>query len=289
MRPVITSAVVVVVIVIATHVRASNARRADEGSFTVMTFNVQHGINASGKYNLQRAIDVIAKVQPDLVGLQEVTRNHPYYDCDDQPKKIADGLKTATGHVWATAYEQEWFTPNVECQQSGRGDGKETEGLAFFAPVASLRSTMMTPLPISRIALAVRAATAGGLPVVVTHLASGPQNAAARQKEIAALLPWAKKLGSPQILMGDFNMASDDAELQPVIAAYRDAWQVGSEASVTSGGAGTHGQKRIDFIFYHPDGLELTRVETIDTRTLFESEASDHRPLIATFRVRPRS
>ena len=34
----------------------------------VMTFNIQHGIDGSHKYNLQRAIDAIAKVQPDLVG-----------------------------------------------------------------------------------------------------------------------------------------------------------------------------------------------------------------------------
>ena len=63
----------------------------------VMTFNIQHGIDRSHKYNLQRAIDTIARVQPDLVGLQEVTRNHPYYNCDDQPARIAEGLKAATG------------------------------------------------------------------------------------------------------------------------------------------------------------------------------------------------
>src|SRR2546425_4084520 len=99
---------------------------------TVMTFNIQHGIDGAGKYNLQRAIDTIARVRPDIVGLQEVTRNHPFYNCDDQPARLADGLKTATGRAWSVAYEQEWFTPNVECQQGGRGDGKETEGLAFL-------------------------------------------------------------------------------------------------------------------------------------------------------------
>jgi len=36
-----------------------------------MTFNIQHGIDGSSKYNLKRAIDVIAKIQPDIVGLQE--------------------------------------------------------------------------------------------------------------------------------------------------------------------------------------------------------------------------
>src|SRR4051812_9311362 len=48
----------------------------------VMTFNIQHGIDGGDKYNLQRAIETIARVRPDIVGLQEVTRNHPSYNCD---------------------------------------------------------------------------------------------------------------------------------------------------------------------------------------------------------------
>src|SRR5919205_1270948 len=125
----------------------------------VMSFNIQHGIDGSHKYNLQRAIDTIARTQPDLVGLQEVTRNHPYYNCDDQPAKIAEGLKAATGRAWSVVYEQEWFTPNVECRDGGRGDGKETEGLAFLSP-APLGSPIATPLPVSRIALTVKPAFA---------------------------------------------------------------------------------------------------------------------------------
>ena len=72
-------------------------------------------------------------------------------------------------------YEQEWFTPNVECRESGRGDGKETEGLAFLAP-APLGATSMTPLPVSRIALTVEVAGGRRIPVTVTHLASGKKN-----------------------------------------------------------------------------------------------------------------
>jgi endonuclease/exonuclease/phosphatase family metal-dependent hydrolase len=34
-------------------------------------------IDGAHEYNLQRAIDTIAKIGPDLVGLKEVTRNHP--------------------------------------------------------------------------------------------------------------------------------------------------------------------------------------------------------------------
>lgn len=76
--------------------------------FTVMTFNIQHGLDGAGRYGLQAAIDTIARIRPDLVGVQELTRNHPAYNCED-------------------------------------GDGPETEGLGFFAPDA-LPSPSFTPL-----------------------------------------------------------------------------------------------------------------------------------------------
>src|SRR5712691_5281596 len=104
----------------------AGARADDASTVTVMTFNIQHGIDGTNKYNLQRAIDTVARVRPDIVGLQEVTRNHPSYACDDQPARIASGVQAATGERWEVAYEQEWFTPDVSCQASGRGSGPET-------------------------------------------------------------------------------------------------------------------------------------------------------------------
>ena len=41
---------------------------AAPGGLKVMTFNIQHGIDGSDRYNLQRSIDTIAKIEPDLVG-----------------------------------------------------------------------------------------------------------------------------------------------------------------------------------------------------------------------------
>jgi endonuclease/exonuclease/phosphatase family metal-dependent hydrolase len=266
--------------------RGSAPGAAAADGVKVMTFNIQHGIDGSHKYNLQRAIDTIAKVQPDLVGLQEVTRNHPYYNCDDQPAKIAEGLKAATGHSWSVVYEQEWFTPNVECQQGGRGDGKETEGLAFLAP-APLGAKSMTALPASRIALTV-VWPAVGVPVTVTHLASGRKNVDARAQEVEALVKWTSKLGDSQIVLGDFNLKPEEPGLQPMLTAFRDAWLVGRDAAKASGQAATHGENRIDFVFYKGPRLALGKVETVETAGWFGKEASDHRPVVATFRIEAR-
>src|SRR5690349_15783563 len=81
----------------------------------VMTFNIQHGIDGGQRYRLQTSIDTIARINPDIVALVELTRNHPFYNCDDQPKMMADGLTQATGRRWTFVYRQQWFTPNKEC------------------------------------------------------------------------------------------------------------------------------------------------------------------------------
>jgi endonuclease/exonuclease/phosphatase family metal-dependent hydrolase len=274
-----------VVIAAAAIAAAPSGGAADgNGVVKVMTFNIQHGIDGSHRYNLQRAIDTIARAQPDLVGLQEVTRNHPYYNCDDQPAKMAAGLKAATGREWSVVYEQEWFTPNVECQASGRGDGKETEGLAFLAP-SPLGPSSMTPLPVSRIALTVKPPALGRTAVTVTHLASGKTNGPARAREIEALLKWTEKLGPSQIVLGDFNLKPDDVELQPMLTMFRDAWTTARRAGTASGADGTHGDARIDFLFTKGEALELIGAQTLETSSWFGASASDHRPLVGILRV----
>jgi len=45
--------------------------------FRVMTFNIQHGLNGAGQYDLKYASQTITAVNPDIVGVQELTRNHP--------------------------------------------------------------------------------------------------------------------------------------------------------------------------------------------------------------------
>src|SRR6476659_2948531 len=113
---------------------SSPTQPGEVATFRVMTFNVQHGINGAGKYGLNYAVQTISAIKPDLVGVQELTRNHPSYNCEDQPAKIAEMLSASTGRSWRSVYQQEWFTPDKSCQSEGRGDGAETEGIGFFAP-----------------------------------------------------------------------------------------------------------------------------------------------------------
>src|SRR5574339_1043294 len=81
---------------------SSPTQPGEVATFTVMTFNIQHGLNGAGKYGLNYAVQTIAAIKPDLVGVQELTRNHPSYNCEDQPAKIADMLSSATGRSWGS-------------------------------------------------------------------------------------------------------------------------------------------------------------------------------------------
>ena len=181
-------------------------------------------------------------------------------------------------------YQQEWFTPNVECQAQGKGDGKETEGLAFLSP-NPLGSPTMTKLPASRIALTIKPAFAGGVAITATHFANGKQNGPARANEVAALLKWTEKFGANQIVLGDFNLKPDEPELQPMLTMFRDAWKTASDAGVATGAGDTHGTSRIDYIFHKGEGVAVTKVDVVDTATWLGTAASDHRPVVATVRL----
>jgi endonuclease/exonuclease/phosphatase family metal-dependent hydrolase len=222
---------------------------------------------------------VIARVQPDLVALQEVTRNHPFYACNDQPLLIAQGLRQATGREWRQWYVQQWFTPDQSCQAMGNGDGPETEGLAFFAP-ASIEQIGSMPFVNTGLGLAAR--RGGTVPTITTHMASGAAQLTNRTIQINQLLGWAPGVGAPRVILGDFNARPDAPELQPVLAQYRDAWTdavaAGTAAGVASGDTRIRGG-RIDYVLYMGDALTVLSAETVDT------SASDHRPVVVRFGV----
>ena len=99
-----------------------------------------------------------------------------------------------------------------------RRQGNRRAGVSGARP---LGEPSVTKLPASRIAMTVRLASAGGLPVTVTHLANGKNNGPARAKEVEALIKWTEKLGPTQLLLGDFNLKPEEAELQPMLTPFR--------------------------------------------------------------------
>jgi endonuclease/exonuclease/phosphatase family metal-dependent hydrolase len=266
------------------------ASASNQGVFRVATFNIYKGADNADRYDLRRTIEAIARIDANLVGVQEALRNHPQFNCDDQPALIAEGLRRVTGKRWVHTYARSWVTDNRDCMARGRGDDVATEGLAFFAP-ERITATDYINLPESRVGLMARVASMPDVPVVVTHLAASRRNQGQRVNQLGALLPWTEKQG-PAILMGDFNARPDAAELAPVTTRYRDSWLEASargiNKGVMSGSTRPSYESRIDYVLYAPDApLVLESVEVINTAlTPGAVEVSDHRPVVATFRRR---
>ena len=261
-------------------------------TFRVASFNIHKGADRRGRYDLERTIEAIHDLGADLVGVQEAMRNHPHFNCDDQPALIAEGLRKRTGRRWTYIYAQAWITEDRQCLERSRGDGVATEGLAFFAAERIIGSSSVR-LSEGRVGLAVRVAAMPHVPVIVTHLAASRRNQPDRVRELGRLLPWAAQHG-PGILIGDFNATPTAVELRPVLAHYRDAW-AGAVAQGTAGGVVSGSTRlgrrvsRIDYVFYEPGvDLVLESMEVVDTSTRPElGEVSDHRPVVATFRRVP--
>jgi endonuclease/exonuclease/phosphatase family metal-dependent hydrolase len=261
----------------------STSAVASAGELRVATFNIQHGLNNDGAYDLQWAIRTIAALNPDIVGVQELTRNHPTYKCEDQPARIAQGLAQATGRAWNFIYEQEWTTQVTSCN----GDTPETEGNGFFAPS-----------PISKAgSVAMWNGRNGlktilqGIPIVTTHLQSGklPENSSDRMRQLGTLLPWTAQQGTPRVLVCDCNANPDSPEYGQLHAMYHDAWADAVAAGTAKGRMDgiTHKSSRIDYVFFDPgSSLQLVSMENVETPALIGLEASDHRPQVAVFRLK---
>lgn len=289
MRPWYLALVIVIAATLATVADrpAAGARERDD-TLRVATFNIHKGADGEDRYDLQRTVEAIATLDADLVGLQEVLRNHAQFNCDDQPAVIAEGLSRITKRRWSYVFERGWITSNRECLDRGRGDGVETEGLAFFAPEPIVASDHVRLIE-SRIGLMAKVASWPDVPVVVTHLAASRRNQAHRAAQVERLLPWTRKQG-PGIVVGDLNARPEAPELAPLLVHYRDAWvqamEEGGTRGVETGSTRPGGRARIDYVLYdEAAGLALESVEIRDTSTGDGlGEVSDHRPVIATFR-----
>ena len=280
----------VVVSAALTGASASRVFTAPYGPVTirVATFNIHKGADRQGNYRLDRTIDAIHRLNADVVGIQEAMRNHPDFNCDDQPALIAEGLRSRTGRPWTHVHAKAWVTENRDCLSRGRGSDVATEDLALLVagPIVASSSVRLSE---GRVGLAVRPGAMPDVPIVVTHLAANRENQQDRIEELSVLLPWAAQQG-PGILIGDLNAQPDSTELGPLRARYRDAWVDASERGRTVGvtsGTTRPGRRfsRIDYVLYQPSlGLTVESVEVLDVSNLDgRGEVSDHFPVAATF------
>jgi endonuclease/exonuclease/phosphatase family metal-dependent hydrolase len=232
----------------------------------VATLNIWHD---AGPWPLRRGLilEELARLKPDLVGLQEVL-------CHPDGTGQADELAAPLGYeaVYAAA--------------SRRPDG------------AWLGNALLTRLPVRRRAVvplpadgveprsmlcAVVETPDGEVPVVVTHLTWEHELVEVRARQVDAVLAQIECLVAslpaalPCLLMGDFNASPGADELRALDSGWLDAWPEGGDGpGVTFDPENDYARawdeppQRPDYVFVEAD----PRVRVRHAATVFAAPAS---------------
>jgi endonuclease/exonuclease/phosphatase family metal-dependent hydrolase len=238
----------------------------------VLVYNIHAGKDAAGVDNLERVADLVRATRADVVLLQEVDRGTRRSGSVDQPSVLAQrtGFSVAFGKTleydggqygiavlsrWPMSVRALVHLP-VEPPQQRSGGSYEPRG----AQLVRLGDQ------------------AGRITVVNTHLDPSRDDHYRRQ-EVRTVLTIAREARPTVLIGGDFN-STPDSEVQADVrrAGLRDAWLVCGQGDGFTYPANVP-TKRIDYLYLTSAGT-CTRAEVLD------SQASDHRPLLVTVRLR---
>jgi endonuclease/exonuclease/phosphatase family metal-dependent hydrolase len=252
--------------------RSEDAPRVEVGQdeeLRVVTLNLRCLLD-DWDARLPVIVDLLADLEPDLVGFQEVCREP---GGRDNLAELTASLAERTGRVYHTRFARShWSWDQYD------------EGVGLLSP-HRLTDHIAVSLPagtFERRLLAARAVTPRG-PVVIgtTHL--DHRESDSRRVQVVVAVEALSALvaeGEAVILTGDFNETPGGAVTQTLAGAgLVDVWdEVGRGAGRTF--PASRPRSRIDYIWYLGDAFDAERAEV-----LFEGpEASDHLGVGAAFR-----
>jgi endonuclease/exonuclease/phosphatase family metal-dependent hydrolase len=242
----------------------------------VLVYNVHAGKDAAGVDNLQRVADIVKSSGADIALLQEVDKRTKRSGGVDQPAEYArrTGFNVAFGR--SLDYDGGEYGIAVLSRWPIRTD------TAIHLPVSPPQERSGGSHEPRVMQLVGITSPFGPLTIVNTHIdASGPETY--RLQEIKTIIAGWKQLlargGSRVLTGGDFNSTPESAVQTNLRASgLDDAWaRCGSGAGLSY--PANVPVKRIDYLFL-ASGVECTHAEVLVT------EASDHRPVLFTLRLR---
>ena len=247
-----------------------------------MTYNIHRWAGRDQRLDLDRLADVIAGVQADVVGLNEVL--HPVTTSAHTYAPLAQ-LASQLGMWYA-------FGPSGWIDYGPGWQGPVGNALLSRYPIAGVANTLLPRLPGTKqrslLGATLDAGPAAGLSVFVTHLDHAFEGTRLVQIRGVLRRMIQRSRRHPHILMGDFNtpgfLGTRSRQIIPPVlqamhsAGYSDAFRTVGEG---------HGRTfpshsplvRIDFQFLPERWAQgLQRAETVDAHVT--RDASDHRPLM---------
>ena len=249
-------------------------KRGNDLTLRVLVYNIHAGADAAGANNIDRVASIVRDTKADIVLLQEVDKGVARSLRQDQPAELArlTGLNATFGKsldyqggLYGIAILSR-FPIITDTVVHLPVNPPQLRSGASYEPRVALRAYISTP--------------AGRLAVINTHLDPSGDDSFRRQ-EIVTLLQLAQLSESmlgPVLLGGDFNSTPESAVQQTVRGSVRDAWSECGKGQPLTYPANVP-VKRIDYLF-------LTKRVSCSDAQVIETQASDHRPVFFTVRIR---
>tara|TARA_R110002072_G_scaffold174303_4_gene329432 strand:+ start:35860 stop:37509 length:1650 start_codon:yes stop_codon:yes gene_type:complete len=247
-------------------IAAQQPTKPRDVAIRAVSYNIKHGAGMDGRVDLQRTANVLKKLRPDFVGLQEVDLRAKRSGKKNQANELATMLDMHPG-----------FGSFMDFQ-GGR------YGMAVLSryPIVHVESLRLPDGNEPRIALIAETRLPTGDTVLLVNVhfdwVGDDGYRFAQASKLAAHL---RAQAKPFLLLGDFNDGPESRTLALFDeVAHRTQKPKGDRLTFSS----TKPVKEIDFIFCAPrDAWQVGRVEVIT-----EPMASDHRPVVAELTLRAR-
>jgi endonuclease/exonuclease/phosphatase family metal-dependent hydrolase len=239
----------------------------------IVTYNVHRCVGNDRRLDVSRVAEVLARLEPDIVALQELDVGRARTGGADQAHDIAKQLDMACHFHAALKVEEELY-----------GDAILTafpERLIQAGPLPGY-SRMARLEPRGAIWIEVEI---DGRPVQVvnSHLGLVPREQQI-QAEFLAGPSWLghPRCAGPQILLGDFNATASSLVYRTLTAKLAAARGLAPKPSPTSTFPSQLPVLRIDHLFVSP---EIRVVDVFAPYDALTRRASDHLPLVMDFEL----
>ena len=236
-------------------------KRDSEGiALRVASYNIRHAEGMDGRIDLVRIADVISRLEPDLIALQEVDKGVARTGGVDQMVKLAELTRMHAAFGKFMAYEGGEYGMGILSRWSIK------EAINYVLPPGTE--------PRSALAARVGVRNSGEIVFVGIHLFDTAEERLAQSKALAQLF---EAESAPVILAGDFNTEPEE----DVLHFLKQNWTVPGKGDDRLSWPSDEPQVEIDYVMYRPGD----RFKVLECRLVDEALASDHRPLVVTLKM----
>jgi endonuclease/exonuclease/phosphatase family metal-dependent hydrolase len=247
-------------------------------SLRVLEWNTHHGgWRTDGVWDPQLLMNWVAKLNPDIVALEEVERKTSWSGGQDDLPLFLSLLQQITGKTWYGVF--------VVASGGTSGIGNAILSKTPFISTSTHLLSYQRAVVHAAIDWNGRAINVFG-----THLDAN--SSSYRLTEIGELKTVVGGFAEQRIVAGDFNASPSSSEWNAMATSFADAWAIarglGTAIAFPDDPNGNTRNGRIDYVWTSKTAtnLVLKSAQVFDTRDANGVMPSDHRPLLAVYDVK---